>query len=159
MLLRRNIQLSFNKGTGDCFRACLTSLFGIPNEPEEISGLPTALHEAGEWYRKTWAWLGKYGLEMSYHLANGPIWRNGLWIASVKSLNFEGGTHAIVMHHSDVEHDPSTAKRYEKGTSLFPSQSDAVIGGYMFEVTDPSLLGELVKIQRAEDPTNAPGPR
>lgn len=69
------------------------------------------------------------------------IWRNGYWIASVKSKNFEGTTHAIVMKGQKVAFDPSPKKRYRKDTNLLGE--DVVLGGYYFVIDDPILLSRL----------------
>ena len=139
--MRRNRQLIVDRGHGDCFRASLTSILGIPNDP--------ALPGGGdpEWYLKWLAFLGQFGLTLRFKIR--ACWSEGYWIASVPSLNLgDGVTHAIVMHDSEVAHDPTTAKTYPTGESLLGK--DVVQGGWNLEVTDPTLLGGLVKIQTQE---------
>lgn len=145
-LLRRNRQIVVDKGRGDCFRASLTSVLGIPNDPALIP-------DAGDpdMFLKIYQFLRRFGLSIRYELT--ACWSDGLWIASVPSKNFEGSTHAIVMDGTEVAHDPTTTPNaYAPGTSLLGKEG-AVRGGWNLEVTDPSLLSLLVELQRAAPPT------
>jgi hypothetical protein len=135
------MQLIVDEGKGDCFRACVTSLLGIPNDPE----LPNVDDPA--WFFKWQKFLGPLGLEINYTDA---CWRNGYWIASVKSKNFATCTHAIVMQQQEVFHDPSTKARYEEGEALLGST--VVNGGWFLEVADASKLAALVEMQKKYPP-------
>jgi hypothetical protein len=121
---------------GDCFSACIASLLELPLEviPNDHSPM----------YWAVWrTWLGQFGLELNYRSAKGPIWADHPWIASVKSMNYpDGTTHAILMDGgSKVLFDPSTKKRYRKGTHLLGQ--DVVIGGYIITVSDFTKLHKL----------------
>jgi hypothetical protein len=139
--IRKNMQLISDAGSGDCFRACLTSILGIPNDPD----LPNV--DQPDWFLRWHRFLSPMGLELNYE--HKACWRNGYWIASVTSKNYTTCTHAIVMHGQEVFHDPSPKERYEDGLSLLGS--DVVGGGYYLEVTDSSLLHVFVaKLAGAE---------
>lgn len=118
-------------------RACITSILGIPNDKK----LPNIDNE--NWY---WEWekfLKKFGLSFHWTTA---CWRDGYWMATVPSLNFEGGTHAIVMKDTKVYWDPSTKKRYKAGTEML--SKDLVQGGYYFEVEDSSKIHKLEEYRK-----------
>ena len=132
--MTRNHQLVCDAEKGDCMRACVTSILGIPNDPS----LPNC--DDPEWYLKWFKFLRQFGFELRY--AQTACWRNGYWIASVPSLNFPDGTHAIVMDGTKVAFDPSPKKRYRRGMSL--TGTGKVLGGHYFEITDPDLLPAFV---------------
>ena len=92
--MRRNKQLVFDAVKGDCFRACLTSLLGVPNDPR----LPdtTSPDWLGRWSRL----LHQFGLAVRYEKES--CWRSGYWIASVPSLNIGGC--AGFAHKSPLAH-------------------------------------------------------
>lgn len=131
--MRCNRQLTIDKGKGDCFRACLTSILGIPNRPD----FPNV--DDKEWFLGWLNLLSPFGLELHYESKS--CWRNGFWIASVKSKNFENTGHAIVMQGCKVAFDPSPMKRYRKGISLLGTE--LVYGGWYLEVTDCSKVEGL----------------
>jgi len=134
--MKKYNQLIVDSEIGDCFRACMATLLQLPPEvlPNDHSPI---------WYFTWRKFLGQFGLELSPdETANGPIWRTSLWIATVRSLNYENGTHAILMHEGGtVFHDPSTHKRYKTGTSLLGK--DIVLYGKHLEVVDTSHLHKL----------------
>lgn len=136
--MRKNKQLVVSKGNGDCFRACMTSILGVPN----TDAFPNV--HGVTWFRTWKKVLSRFGLSISYYGSGGPIWRDGYWIASVKSRNFEGVTHAIIMKGDEVAYDPSTKKRYRKGKPLVGK--GIVVGGYSIELNDASKLHNLVKL-------------
>lgn len=126
-----------DKGIGDCFRACMASFLELPNDER----LPDGYESIMPWNE----WLAKFGMTLSY--SNKHIWRDGHWVALVKSKNYsDGTTHAIIMEGHKVAFDPSTKKRYRKGLDLL--QTDDVLGGWWIEVIDPSLL---YKFQQYKD--------
>lgn len=142
----KNKQLIVNSKTGDCMRACLTSILDIPNTNQ----LPNFREKTKEGqynggFSKWSKLLNEMGLDFVYDQKK--IWRSGYWMASVKSKNFKGMYHAIVMHGERVAHDPSTKKRYRTGTNLLGK--DVVRGGYWLEITDVSLLPRFIKFQKA----------
>jgi hypothetical protein len=119
---------------GDCFPACLASLLELPIEviPNDHSHYWMAIQRM---------YLEQFGLEITFHNADGPIWSESPWIASVKSKNYVGGTHAILMQGHEVLFDPSTKPGYKKGTSLLGEK--VVTGGYIIRVADFLKLHEL----------------
>lgn len=122
-------QKVIDKGIGDCFRACMASFLELPNDER----LPDGYESVTPWNE----WLAQFGMGLSWD--HESIWREGFWIASVKSKNYtDGTTHAIIMKGTEVAFDPSTKKRYETGVSLL--SGDDVQGGWWVEVIDPSLL-------------------
>lgn len=133
-----NKQLICSNTHGDCYRACLTSILEIPNSPE-------LLPDAGdpECMFKILKFLEELGLYTRYETK--AFWDWGYWIASVPSLNFEGVTHAIVMHSTEVAFDPSPKLCYNIGEYL--GNKGIVKGGHLLEVIDPSKLRKLVELQ------------
>lgn len=119
---------------GDCFRACVATVFQIPPEV-----LPND-HSAA-WHSIWASFFNQFGIDMVYGSRKDAIWMGGFWIASVKSINFEGGSHAIVMRGSEVYHDPSTKSKYRTGKQMLGD--DAVTGGYRFFIDDATLLSRL----------------
>lgn len=127
-------------GIGDCFRACMATLLDLPPEV-----LPNDFSPAWHW---NWQrYLEQFGLSLSPSgRPDGAIWLSTPWIATVKSLNFEGALHAIVMHEgSRVYHDPSSKKRYRTGSRL---TTEEVLGGRHLVVSDASRLGLLAGYQK-----------
>lgn len=121
-----------SRGIGDCFAACMASILELP-----IEVLPND-HSPG--WSLTWdAFLQQFGISMTSHAATGPIWHEGYWIAAVPSLNFDGVSHAIVMQGHRVAFDPSTKKRYKKGTPML----DVVTSGTYFVVDDFTQIHRL----------------
>ncbi len=133
-----NKQLIVNSKKGDCFRACITSILEIPNNPK----LPNVDDKQymSKWYR----FFRQFGMDIYYD--EEKIWRGGYWIASVPSLNFKNVSHAIVMNGSEVAFDPSTKKRYRKGRGLLGT--GIVSGGNWFGITDPSLLHNFISYKK-----------
>jgi hypothetical protein len=93
------------------------------------------------WWGVQKLFLSQFGLSLSFHNAQSPIWGDSPWIASVRSKNYEGGGHAIIMQGSEVLFDPSTKPGYKKGEYLLGN--DIVVGGYIMRVSDFSLLHKL----------------
>ena len=132
-------QIHVDSETGDCFRASMSYLLGVPNSPD----LPNDHSEPGRFLG--WQeWLRPFGLELEWDAKR--IWREGLWILSVQSKNMPGKTHAIVMRGNRVEFDPSPHRRYRRGRRLLGDK--AVVGGYYLVVSDPRALWRLVSGQR-----------
>lgn len=129
----KNEQLVCDPQKGDCFRACVTSILGIPNSPD----LPGV--DSKDWFIQWYRFLEKYGV--SLHYEEKAIWKDGYWIASVKSKNFPNVTHSIVMKDQEVWFDPSPKEKYQEGENLLGK--DVVFGGWHFEVTDFSKLPNL----------------
>jgi len=125
-IARKNIQKVVDAKNGDCFRACITSLLGIEND----DSLPTGGDP--EWFFNWSKFLNRLGLEIHYEQT--ACWRSGLWIASVKSKNFENVTHAIIMNSQEVYFDPSPKEGYATGENLLGK--NIVSGGWYFEVID-----------------------
>jgi len=121
---------------GDCFAACMASLLELP-----IEVMP---NDHSEYWWFIWEkFLDQFGLELTSCSANGPIWSEYPWIASVKSKNYDNTTHAIIAHNGgEVLFDPSTKKTYKMGESLL-GDKDVVRGGYIIRVSDFSKLHKL----------------
>lgn len=116
---------------GDCFRACMATILQLP---------PEVLPNDHSWtFDRTWVvFLAQFGLDLAHSNEKGPIWLEGYWIASVKSLNYKNVSHAIVMHETNkVFHDPSTKKRYKTSRTL---GTDRVTGGWRLVVTNATKL-------------------
>lgn len=138
--MKRYKQLIVDPEIGDCFRACMATLLQLPPQV-----LPN--DHSQYWWFNWQKYLSQFGLELFTSSASGPIWSQFLWIASVKSLNYENGTHAILMHNGGIVfHDPSTKKRYKTGTDLLGE--DSVIGGQRLEVADTGKLHKLEEYRK-----------
>lgn len=127
-------------GIGDCFRACMATLLDLPPEvlPNDFSP---------SWHGNWQHYLGQFGLALSYDRpSTDGIWLPNPWIATVKSLNYDGVSHAILMHQGNVVfHDPSTKKRYKTGSRL---GADQVLSGQHLIVADASRLSLLAGYQQ-----------
>ena len=123
-----------NKLYGDCFPACMASLLELP-----VEVMPN--DHSDSWWDVWRSFLGQFGLSIQSDHAKGAIWQSHPWIATVKSKNYKGGLHAIIMESSEVLFDPSTAKTYKKGQSLLGK--DIVVAGYRILVSDFSKLHKL----------------
>lgn len=145
-LRERHGQLISDSEIGDCFRASMSYLLGIPNSNDLPNDHTT--HPAVAWWRVLWP----FGLTLRWD--SSACWVQGLWIASVPSKNYEGEFHAIVMRDTNVEFDPSPKRRYHRGWSLLGK--DLVWGGYSLSVHDPRLLGidfsDLVATEQRPSP-------
>lgn len=135
----RHGQLVVSSENGDCFRACMSVLLGVPNGDH----LPNE-HGPG-WWAAWWEFLWDLGLAVSNSHAKGPVWKSHPWIASVRSKNFGERTHAIVMDGHKVLFDPSPLRRYHAGWSLLGK--DVVLAGTWLEVADATRLDRLVEFQ------------
>lgn len=127
----RHGQLISDSEVGDCLRACMSYLLGIPNSNDLPNNHED--HPILAW----WTVLWPLGLTLRWDAS--ACWVSGLWIASVPSKNYDDRFHAIVMRDHKVEFDPSPLRRYHAGWSLLGK--DLVRGGYSLYVHDPSLLG------------------
>lgn len=134
--MKKYRQLVVDDRVGDCFRACMATLLQLPPEvlPNDHSPM---------WHVNWLNYLSQFGLTLSpENRADQAIWCSQPWIASVRSLNYKGINHAILMHKGGtVFWDPSTKKRYRTGTSLLGK--DAVVGGQRIEVEDAMKLHRL----------------
>ena len=136
----RHGQLHSRCDDGDCFRACISVLLGVPNGDH----IPNPHDQL--WFFAWQDFLAPFGMAIDHSHAKGPIWRGHPWIASVPSKNCEGKSHAIVMgDRNQVLFDPSPNRRYHAGWSLLGK--DVVLGGTWLEVSDASRLKEFVKWQ------------
>ena len=145
--IRKNNQLICDNKAGDCFRACLTSILCIENSPD----LPNVDKES--WFIDWHNFLYPKGLTLSYEKE--ACWKNGFWIATVKSKNFEGEFHSIIMKGQEVYFDPSPKETYEEGMNLLGK--GVVNGGMSLEVSDMSkfinwaIVSQLPKILKVSN--------
>lgn len=137
--MQKNKQLVFDSEHGDCMRACLTSMLDLPNDPKKVP-----LPGATGFFPPAFKFFREFGLALCYEQR--AMWRNGYWMASVKSKNFKDGSHAIVMFGDKVAWDPSTHKRYRTGTSLLGK--DVVHGCHYLELIDASKLPALAEFRK-----------
>lgn len=138
--MKEQRQKIVDKGIGDCFRACMATLLELP-----IDVLPNDHSPAC--YSVWHTFLSQFGLSLKSGSAKDPIWCSEPWIATVKSKNFKGGLHAILMHQGGyVLFDPSTKKRYRKGERLVGS--DVVTGGLQLVVSN---VGDLHRLKEYQD--------
>lgn len=128
--MKKNKQLIYNKGNGDCFRACLASILNWDNDPK----LPNI--DDKNWLIKWGKILEPYGMRLEFDFDKS--WSGGYWIASVKSKNFKGQTHAIVMNEMKVAFDPSPKKKYRIGQSLIGK--NVICGRWVLIVTDTNKI-------------------
>lgn len=143
-------QLIFGDGKegrpkGDCFRACVASIFELA--PEDV---PHFTERESRWFSDFIEWLRPMGLTAE-HVRGEPTDRPkscpaGWWIASVRSENFEGETHAVVMrgymtpfsgeNWTEVAHDPSPKPR--RTPYVF-------VGGIRFAALDPAQIARAAR--------------
>jgi len=127
----------FNKDIGDCFRACMASILEIPNS----NNIPNI--DQKKWLNNWMNWLEVRGMRLG--MDHEAIWKDGYWIATVPSLNLRDTTHAIVMFGGKVAFDPSTHKKYRKGTNLFCK--NIVSFGHWIEISDMTKLKNYLESQ------------
>lgn len=132
--MKKYKQLISDPEIGDCFRACIATLLQIPPHvlPNDHSPF---------WWSNWQRYLNQFGIELSLggFKPTDPIWLSTPWIATVPSLNYENGHHAILMHYGGIVfHDPSTKKRYRTGISLLGES--VVLEGKHLVVADASKL-------------------
>lgn len=88
---------------GDCVRACITSLLGLPLEAaENIQG--------ANWWRRWQEFVAEHGFSLCrvFVQAEPPA---SLWIAIVPSLSLDAN-HALVARGYQLVHDPGIRRRY-----------------------------------------------
>lgn len=140
--MRKYRQTIADPAIGDCFRACMATLLDLPPQvlPNDFSP---------SWPTNWQQYLKQFGLALSVSgRPDGPIWLSTPWIASVRSLNFEGSLHAILVHESNVVlHDPSNKKRYRAGSRLSFTDGTVQSGRHLI-VTDASRLQHLADYQQ-----------
>lgn len=137
--MKEQKQRVVDRGIGDCFAACMATLLELPLEV-----MPNDHSE--DWFSIWLLFLSQFGLSIGWDGADGPIWQNHPWIASVKSKNYKGVTHAVIMDSCNVAFDPSTKKTYKKGQSLLGE--DIVTGGWRITVSDFSKLHKLEEYRK-----------
>lgn len=138
-LIRKNPQLIVEKGKGDCFRACLTSLLCLPNNDT----FPNI--DDKDWFLKFNKLLEEFGMIIIYDFK--AFRRLGYWIACVKSKNYDKTDHAIIMNGQEVYFDPSTKIRYNIGENMLGKGT--IKGGWYLEVINSSKLYKLIELQKA----------
>jgi hypothetical protein len=100
---------------GDCVPAALASLLEVPIDRVRIAHADDGFDA---WWLRVHDALRPFGLYLLHHPAEWPA-PPGYWIAGVPSLNLlENGEpmgHVIVMHGTNVAHDPALGRRYDRG--------------------------------------------
>ncbi len=123
-------QKMFEKGRGDCWRACVASLLEL-----EMDAVPHFLLHGDYCYTVFSKFLEALGYEFSYtrvlsrgkflvnRLPNRKDLINGAIIVIVPSLNIEGLQHCILVNSKGrVLHDPSLGKS-RMGQNVFKNKS------------------------------------
>lgn len=90
---------------GDCFRACVASIFELP-----LDQVPHFLEpQVSRWFLRAQEWLKQFALALDYDshpaAARPPRYPRGWWIASVESELFPGSQHAVVMRGIELDTD------------------------------------------------------
>ncbi len=135
---------------GNCFQACLASILEIPLE-KAFDCVPFDQpqdHKCGEkyehqlWYLEFEKWLTKFGLGCIY-LEFKPTQPavtilTGYHIAEVKSSTLENReTHCVVIHNSDLAHDPNPNSKVN---------GDDLLGVYLLVPLDVARLRKPLPI-------------
>ena len=123
-------QTIINAQDGDCFGACVASIF----ELDEIPKL-----RKGPWLDVWNEWLGDLNLQViEYPLGSFPV-PNGYAILAVKSALFEGVRHAVVFHgdgyFGKVVHNPNP--RDPRGVEI---PNEDWLSFKVFALVDPALI-------------------
>lgn len=128
---------------GDCTRACICSILGIPIE--SIANC----HGDG-WWERLQAEVTKHGYCLA-ELKDDSVAPPCYWIATVQSLNLppnEDGVrpdHTIVMRGDEFIHDPSTANQYTRESFMqLWEELDFMVEGWVLVPLDP--VGEVTGI-------------
>lgn len=121
---------------GNCFQACLASIFDLPLE----DAFDIIHYDTPEWWDLFNEWLGRFGLACVYvTMLDGPDGKKhrpwsesqGYHIGRVDSPRHTDGTmHAVVMKGDEVVHDP------------FPqAKGEGSVGGiYLFVALDAGKM-------------------
>jgi hypothetical protein len=116
---------------GDCVRACITSILGLPlDAAENVQG--------DDWWTRWNDFVGEHGFELLViypkHMIAPP---RGLWICVVPSLVLDGN-HCVVARGSELLHDPGMKRRYTTAEWEALWQDDRVLEGWLLAPLDPA---------------------
>lgn len=105
--MRKVYQKIYDRDRGDCFRACVASVFEM-----EIDDVPNFTDQE-DWWREVQEWLRHMGLTAyNFPITNGDAsWHIGYGIGSVQSPSYEDRGHAVVVKNGKIIHCPSV--KYE----------------------------------------------
>jgi hypothetical protein len=113
-------QTRIEQGKGNCFQACLASIFELP-----ITDIPDwNANGEGRWLDQYDIWLAERGLAMAEVYINGNPYRDFpknydlLWIGGFKSPRLVRGEHAVVMRNHEVVWDPHPQREMGLGPLL-----------------------------------------
>lgn len=101
-----------------CNQTCLAMLLGAPVE-KVLQAFPGVPPEGGMRQQDLFVALDRCGFEWNAFMF-GTIICQGFYLASVPSLNFEGGAHTVLLEYAQrlVVHDPNrgrAGKRFYRG--------------------------------------------
>jgi hypothetical protein len=124
---------------GDCVRACLTSMLGVPIESMENC------HGEGWWDRlRTQVFLHGYDLAVFSPQYEPPM--EAYWMATLPSLNLgpepdgSPAEHCVVARGYTLIHDPSQGERYDQDGFVKAFEDGAISGGWVLVPNDPSRM-------------------
>lgn len=124
---------------GDCVRACITSILGLPLDAiENVHG--------ENWWDRLNAEVAKHGYTLVI------VWLDfappaGYWIASVPSLSLgpepdgSQALHAVVCRGYELVHDPAMKRRYTDGEWVQAWNDGKVAEGWALMPLDPLAAG------------------
>ena len=120
---------------GDCVRACITSLLGLPiDAAENVQG--------DDWWGRWQDFVGGYGFELTViypkQMFAPPA---GLWLCVVPSLALDGN-HCVIAKGTTLFHDPGMKRRYTTDEWAALWQDERVLEGWLLVPLDPAVLRE-----------------
>ena len=118
---------------GDCVRAALTSILGLPLDAvENVQGL--------DWWQRWQEFVGGYGFELLViypkQMFEPPA---GFWLAVVPSLTMNGN-HCVVAKGRALHHDPGMALHYTDAEWDALWEGERVLEGWLLVPFDPAAF-------------------
>lgn len=113
---------------GDCIRACITSLLGLPIDAvENVQG--------ADWWGRWQEFVGEHGFALAivYPQAEPP---KSLWIAVVPSLSLDAN-HSVVARGYNLVHDPGMKRRYTEDEFAALWRDGKIREGWVLVPLDP----------------------
>ena len=124
---------------GDCVRACITSILGLP-----ITAIENC-HGDG-WWERLRGEVGRHGYDIALVTMQYEPPMDAYWIATLPSLNLgldpdgKQADHCVVARGYTLIHDPSLGTRYDDASWAQAWNDEKVTEGWVLIPTDPATM-------------------
>lgn len=138
---------------GDCVRACLTAILGVPLLSMENC------HGDG-WWDRVRGEVYRYGYDLACIDTRYEPPLNAYWVATLPSLNLgpdpdgKPAGHCVVARGYTLIHDPSLGRKYDQAAWAQAWNDDQVKEGWVLVPLDPA---ELTPKESSEATPASPG--